>query len=109
MFFLSLENYYSTSSIGLRRDYIKKCRNYLKVLSANDVKKEWDFYKNVLDEIDKSTLLKKDLIAENNLKNSDDTNFDISLYDTYKSLVKVDKAGLAETKNKSIFNVNHNS
>ena len=77
-------------------------------LCINDVKKEWDFYKNVIEEIDKATLLKKDLITEGIVRNTDITAFDTSVYDMYKFMIKNEKSGLAETKNKALFNVSLN-
>ena len=93
---------------NFRRDYIKKCRNYLKALSVNDTKKEWEFYKNVIEEIDKATLLKKDLLTENIVRSTDITPFDSSVYDMYKFLFKNEKGGLAESKNKALFVVKIN-
>jgi len=77
----------------------------LKALSINDTKKEWDFYKNVIEEIDKATLLKKDLITEKVVRDTDITPFDSSVYDMYKILFKNEKGGLAETKNNNLFKV----
>jgi len=41
------------------------------------------------------------------VRNTDITSFDSSVYDMYKFLIKNEKSGLAESKNKSLFNVNN--
>ncbi len=106
LFFYYLENYFNSSLIDRRRYNIKEARNCLKLLENN---KDFDFkyYKLVIDDIENSLLFKKDLLIDNTIKQTDISTFDCSTFDNYRTLIKGEKMGLVELRNKQMFQVNY--
>jgi hypothetical protein len=104
LLFHNLDIFFKEISIDRRRLVLREAKNCLKNLEGN---KEFDykFYKNYLEDIEKSLFFKRDLLYENLIKQSDITTFDNSIFDCYKSLIKQEKMPLVETKNKQYFEV----
>ena len=102
LFFHNLEIFFKEISIDRRRLALREAKNCLKNLEGN---KEFDykFYKNYLEDIEKSLFFKRDLLYENLIKQSDITTFDNSIFDCYKILIKQEKMPLVEQKNKQYF------
>ena len=104
LLFHNLDIFFKEISIDRRRLVLREAKNCLKNLEGN---KEFDykFYKNYLEDIEKSLFFKRDLLYENLIKQSDITTFDNSVFDCYKSLIKQEKMPLVEEKNKKYFEV----
>lgn len=90
--------------IDRRRVNIKEAKNCLKHLENN---KEFDYkyYKTMVEDIENSLIFRKDLLIDNTIKQTDITTFDNSVFDNYRALIRNEKMGLVELKNKQIFNV----
>jgi len=104
LFFHYLDLFFKEVSIDKRRLLLREAKTCLKNLEVN---KEFDykFYKNYLEDIEKSLFFKRDLLYENLIKQSDITTFDNSIFDCYKILIKQEKMPLVEQKNKQYFEV----
>jgi hypothetical protein len=76
----------------------------LKLLENN---KEFDFkyYKMYIEDIEKSLFFKRDMLSDNLIKQTDITTLDNSVFDVYKQMIKGEKYGLVESKNKQNFEV----
>jgi hypothetical protein len=109
LFFYYMEKYFKSNSLDTRRVCVMKCKEYLKPLLISDQKEEWKFYKNfVEDDLEKAIYLKRDLLKEEHIKQTDLTNFDSPTFDVYYNLIKNEKVGLVEIKNKQYFGVRNN-
>jgi hypothetical protein len=108
LFFHYLEKYFRSNSLDQRRIYFLKCQEYIKNLLVTDQKEEWKFYKNYIEEdLRKAIDLKRDLLKEEIIKQTDLTNFDSPTFDVYYNMFKNEKGGLVEIKNKQYFGVNN--
>lgn len=111
LFFYYIESFVSSSSLDLRRRNIKEAKNILKILETIKDKSDRDptfdvrFYKTYVDDIEKSMLFKRDLLTDDIIKQTDITTFDNSTFDVYKTMIKAEKMGMVETKNKQLFEV----
>jgi DNA-binding FadR family transcriptional regulator len=104
LFFYYLENFFQTNLIERRRACLRDAKNCLKLLENN---KEFDykFYKTYLDDLENSLIFKKELLIDNTIKQTDTSNFDNATFDNYRALIKCEKMGMVELKNKTIFQV----
>jgi hypothetical protein len=106
LFFSYLESFFQSSTIDQRRKNLKEARNCLKIMENNKEKDfDFKFYKVYCDDLEKSLMLKRDLLNEEIIKQSDITTFDNSTFDIYKILVKENKPAIVDSKNKSLFEV----
>lgn len=107
LFFYSLENFFKEISVERRRSLVRDCKNCIRNLEGS---KEFDykFYKTYIEDIEKSLLLKRDLIKDNFIKQSDITSVDNSIMDCYRTLIKQEKMPLVEKLN-SNFEVENNN
>jgi hypothetical protein len=104
LFFYHLENFFQSSIVEKRRLNLKDAKGCLKYLETN---KEFDlkFYKTYMDDLENSLMFKKELLNDNLIKQTDTTTFDNTTFDTYRQLIKLEKIGFVETRNKTIFQV----
>jgi hypothetical protein len=83
---------------------LKEAKGCLKPLENN---KDFDFkfYKTYIEDLENSLWFKKELLNDNLIKQTDVTTFDNSTFDVYKGLIKNEKIGYVETRNKTMFQV----
>ena len=83
LFFYALEQYFQSQKISERKEFLSLARKNQKLIDIN-INPNFDhkFYKNYLDSLEAN--LKFKLESQSFMTNSDDTSFDISIYDTYK-------------------------
>jgi hypothetical protein len=106
LFFSFIESFFQSNTIDQRRKNLKEARNCLKIMENNKEKDfDFKFYKVYCDDLEKSLMLKRDLLYEEIIKQSDITTFDNSTFDVYKILVKENKPALVDSKNRSLFEV----
>jgi len=58
-----------------------------------------------VNDLENSLFLKKDLLFDDVIKQTDITTLDNSIFDVYKMMIKVDKNQLMETKNKQLYEI----
>lgn len=104
LFFYHIESFFQTPAIDKRRVSLKEAKTCLKFLE-NQKDQDWKFYKNYIEDIEKSMFFKRDLLNDNHIAQTDITTFDNSIFDVYKGLIKKEKTGLVEIKNKQLFEV----
>ncbi len=104
LFMYHIENFFRSSTIDERRRNIKEAKSYLKQMELNK-DPDFKFYKTYIEDIEKSMFFKRDLLNEDIIRQTDITNFDNSTMDVYKIMIKSEKMGLVESKNKTLFEV----
>ena len=85
LFFLYLDRFFNSNELKDRLNNLNKAKTLFKNLenySNLDIK----FYKNYINDLEKSLILKKDYLEKDLIK-KDDQPFDISIYDVYKTLI----------------------
>ena len=85
LFFLYLDRFFNSNELKDRLNNLNKAKTLFKNLenySNFDIK----FYKNYINDLEKSLILKKDYLEKDLIK-KDDQPFDISIYDVYKTLI----------------------
>ena len=106
LIFFNLEKYFKSNNLENRRLSLIKCKDYIKPLLVGEQKEDWKFYKTFIeDELEKGIYLKRDLLKEDHIKQTDMSNFDSPTFDVYYNLIKNEKVGLVEIKNKQYFGV----
>ena len=103
MFFYCLEQYFQSSKIKDRENYISIARENQKLID-NNINPNFDhkFYKNYLDSLEYNIRFKLDCLNLDKpiIAKPEDISFDLSIYDTYKYGIKAEKNNWIETKNK---------
>ena len=99
LFFLYLDRFFNSFELKDRINNLNKAKTLLKNLENNsnfDIK----FYKNYINDLEKSLILKKDYLEKDLIK-KDDQPFDNSIYDVYKNLISNKNESSLETINKN--------
>ena len=99
LFFLYLDRFFNSFELKDRINNLNKAKTLLKNLENNsnfDIK----FYKNYINDLEKSLILKKDYLEKDLIK-KDDQPFDSSIYDVYKNLISNKNESSLETINKN--------
>ena len=99
LFFYALEQYFQSQKISDRKKFLSLARKNKKEIDINkNPNFDHKFYNNYLDNLESN--LKFKLESQSFMTNSDDTSFDISIYDTYKICLK-DKKNYSIVKSKN--------
>lgn len=100
---LCLEKFFVARTYGERTRYINKATSSLQELTKRD-KEEWKFYATYLQDLQKSILLKEDMIKENVIK-SDSTDFDKPVFSYLSEAILNEKFNYAESKGTKNFEI----
>lgn len=101
-----IDKFFKSATIDERRINIKDAKNCFKYIEPKEFKDEIKYWKTVLDDIEKSLVFKKELLYDNLLRQTDTSTLDIPIFEAYKQVIKQEKVGLVENKNKQYFDVN---
>ena len=102
LFFLYLEQYFQSSKIERRKKYITKAKKQLDLIDSKKTGFDSKFYKNYLESLEPNISFKLECLTTEKgkiIKSPEKTNFDISIYDVYKMVVKAERYPLVEKKN----------
>ena len=108
IFFYYLEKYFLLNELNERKNYLNKARECLKLID-NSKSSNFDtkFYKNYIESLENNIKFKTNTEYKTILLNQEeDLSFDISIYDTYKIMIKElkdDKINLLEKNNSKTF------
>jgi hypothetical protein len=99
IFFYSLEQYFQSEKISKRKEYLSMAKENLKLIDINiNPNFDYKFYKNYLDSLESN--LKYKLDFQSYCTDPEKTSFDISIYDSYKMILKDKKNyNIAKSKN----------
>lgn len=104
IFFYALEQYFQCSDYNQRMKYITMARTNEKLID-NTVNPNFEhkFYKSYLDSLEKNLTFKVECLNLDKtvIPKAEVTSFDISIYDTYKLVVKAEKYNWVESQNKT--------
>ena len=103
LFFYYLEKYFSGTSLEEKKNAVKKCKWILENTPIQNDTFDNKFYTNYIRDLENSITLKIEFMDKklNIIKQSDNSNFDNSIYDVFA--MGVDKFDIIESKNKKLF------
>ena len=102
MIFYYLELFFNSSTVEDKKKYVKLAKDCEKVLDSNFDHK---FYRNYLDNLEKSITFKNDCISQNTDKDAQNSNYDESIYDCYKLGIINGKLNMIESQNSKNFDL----
>ena len=103
MIFYYLELFFNSTTVEDKKKYVKLAKDCEKVLDSNFDHK---FYRNYLDNLEKSITFKNDCISQNTDKDAQNSNYDESIYDCYKLGIINGKLNMIESQNSKNFDLN---
>ena len=103
LFFFYLEQYYNVPSFFEKKKYVMRAKEKLNILSSGiSPNFEYKFYKNYLESLEQSMIIKLEVQEKCSINSEEELNFDISAYDTFKLAVK----GIKENNHSQLENMN---
>ena len=102
MFFYALEQYFQSSKISEREEYISLARENLQLIDPTiNPNFETKFYKNYLDSLEENISFKKECFKlDKPIIKDTNISYDISIYDTYKYGIIANKDDWVSSQNK---------
>ena len=102
MIFYYLELFFNSTTVEDKKKYVKLAKDCEKALDSNFDHK---FYRNYLDNLEKSITFKNDCISQNTDKDAQNSNYDESIYDCYKLGIVNGKLNMIESQNSKNFDL----
>ncbi|MCQ2818443.1 MAG: hypothetical protein MJ252_14340 [archaeon] len=103
LFFFALKKYFKGKSLDEKKRSLKEAKNYVeKINSVKGSSFDVKYYKQYLKDLENSIYMKTEFLKEEVIRPSEQTPFDSSNYEIFKTAIKKEKLGKVEQKIKGL-------